>query len=147
MKPMRILSAMCALALVVLPGHAPAQSDSFVLVVNVANPANSLEHEEVSRIFLKRSTKWPGGAAIAAVDLDKASAARMDFTKKVHGRSVGAIASYWQQRIFSGRETPPPERPTDAAVLEFVRANPHAIGYVSASTDPGAGVKILSITQ
>ena len=70
--------------------------------------------------------------------------ARAVFTKIVHGKPVSAIASYWQQQIFAGREVPPAEKAGDAAVLAFVKANPGAIGYISAGVTAD-GVKLLTI--
>jgi hypothetical protein len=46
--------------------------------------------------------------------------------------------------VFSGRDTPPAIKASDASVLEFVRANPGAIGYVSPGADL-AGVKVVSV--
>ena len=37
---------------------------------------------------------------------------------------------YWQQRIFSGRDVPPPEFELDREVVEYVLKHAGAIGYV-----------------
>jgi hypothetical protein len=55
------------------------------------------------------------------------------------------IKSYWQERLFSGRATPPTEWATDEEMLKAVRANPAAIGYVAASGPLGAGIRVLEI--
>jgi ABC-type phosphate transport system substrate-binding protein len=57
---------------------------------------------------------------------------------------VGAIVAAWQQEIFAGREIPPAEKPGDAAVIAFVKANPGAIGYV-ASFSPTEGVRVVDV--
>ena len=46
-------------------------------------------------------------------------------------RSVAAVRSYWQQRIFSGRDVPPPEVDTENQVIKYVAGDPGALGYVS----------------
>ena len=46
---------------------------------------------------------------------------------------MAAISSYWAQRIFSGRDVPPPELDSDEAVIEYVLKNRGAVGYVSPS--------------
>jgi hypothetical protein len=84
--------------------------------------------------FFKRATRWSDGQVIRPVDLRPDSPVRREFTNRVLKRSVMAVRSYWQQRIFSGRELPPPELESDAAVLRFVQSSPGAIGYVSATT-------------
>jgi hypothetical protein len=57
---------------------------------------------------------------------------------------VGAVRSYWQQRIFSGRDVPPPELDSDEAVVAFVARSPGGIGYVSAATKL-SGVRELAL--
>jgi ABC-type phosphate transport system substrate-binding protein len=141
---MNIATVLCALLLLVMP--APPQS-GFVLVVNAANPTESLTRDEVSRIFLKRQSKWAHGPAMTPVDLERTSSTREAFTKSVHARSTGAIASYWQQQIFSGREVPPPEMATEAEVLAHIRATPGAIGYVSAGASLGTGVRKVEVVK
>jgi ABC-type phosphate transport system substrate-binding protein len=138
-----------AAALLVLSAARPirAQSDySFVVVVNTANPTSALPRSAVAQLFLKRAA-WADGQRALPVDQPEESRTRRDFTQLVHRKSVMAIRSYWQQQIFSGREVPPPEKKSDQEVLQFVRTNPNAIGYVSASADLGDGVKILNLTS
>jgi len=60
------------------------------------------------------------GETALPVDLRSDSSVRRKFSESVLKRSVAAIRSYWQQRIFSGREVPPPELDSDAAVLRYV---------------------------
>jgi hypothetical protein len=55
------------------------------------------------------------------------------------------IAEFWRQQIFSGRNVPPVEKASDSEVLEFVRSNPGAIGYVSSSTSPAPDVKVVVV--
>lgn len=80
------------------------------------------------------------------MDLIPSSVARRDFTREVHGKDVSAIKSYWQKLIFSGRATPPSEMRSEQDVVDFVRGRKGAIGYVSAGTALGRGVKVLQIS-
>jgi ABC-type phosphate transport system substrate-binding protein len=79
------------------------------------------------------------------VDQDKDAKVRAAFTKAILGRPLSAIISYWQQQIFSGGDSPPVEKGSDAEVLAFVRGNPKAIGYVAAGTELGAGVRAITV--
>ena len=47
--------------------------------------------------------------------------------------------------MFSGRSTPPPQRPNDRGVIEFVRGDATAVGYVTVGTAP-PDVKVLRVT-
>jgi ABC-type phosphate transport system substrate-binding protein len=122
----------------------PSPDGGFVVVVNAANATATLPRSVVAMIFLRRAG-WPSGAPATPVDQVDRSPARVEFTKAVHGKSVSAIKAYWQQKIFSGQDIPPLEKPTDADVLAFVLATPSAIGYVARGTPLPRGVHELTI--
>jgi hypothetical protein len=124
------------LALFAPAGRASAQG--YVVVANEAGPA-SISKSELSRVFLKKS------AQLTPVDQDKDAKVRSSFSKAVLGRPLSAIISYWQQQIFSGGDSPPVEKRSDADVLAFVRSNPKAVGYVAAGTELGAGVHAVTV--
>lgn len=121
--------------------------NGYVIVVHEGNSTTSLTADEVSRMFLKRTTQWADGSEIVPVDQVESASVRETFSQDVHGKSVSAIKSYWQRQIFSGRGVPPAERASNAEVLAFVRANPAAIGYVRAGINLGAGVKQILISD
>ena len=118
---------------------------AFKIIVNQQNASSgSISKKEVSDLFLKKKTKWADGTTVAPVDLNANSKIREDFSQQIHGKGISAIRNFWQQAAFSGTASAPPEKNSDAEVIEFVQKNPGAIGYVSASTKP-EGVKIISI--
>jgi len=131
------------LALILL-GPATGWAAEYQVIVNPANPTDILTKEQLAKMFLKKIVKWDTGTPIVPVDQAPISPVRAVFTKIVHGKPVSAIASYWQQQIFAGREVPPAEKPGDAAVIAFVKANPGAIGYLTAGVSAD-GVKFLTI--
>ncbi|MGO9088573.1 MAG: hypothetical protein ACLQBK_25490 [Candidatus Sulfotelmatobacter sp.] len=143
MKQLRV----CAIAIFLILASASvwAQAKSYKVIVNPSNPVSSMSREEVSRIFLKKTTKFPDGRGASPVDLPANSPTRESFSKDVHGKSTSAVDAYWQQLIFSGRDIPPPQK-SESGVLEFVRSNENGIGYVSASADT-AGAKVISVTD
>jgi ABC-type phosphate transport system substrate-binding protein len=124
-------------------GSAHAQV-GFRVIVNPANPVTSLRETEVARLFLKKTVAWPTGAPVAAVDQERTSSVRRVFSLEVHAKDPDAIVAHWQTMVFSGRDTPPPVKASDASVVDFVRANPGAIGYVSETADV-AGVKVVPV--
>jgi ABC-type phosphate transport system substrate-binding protein len=147
--PARVTAALLALLALLVPVAArrAAASEFYVVIVNQANPLSSLPAAEVSRIFLKRSDRWPDGELILPIDLREGSPVRESFSKEVHDRSTAAIRAFWQQVIFSGRGLPPPEKETSADIVEYVRSHRGGIGYVSVRTPLGAGVKVLKVTR
>ena len=130
------MGLLVGLALLV-PSHR-ASAQGYVVVVNEAGPA-SLTKDDLSRIFLKKNK------TLMPVDQDKDAKVRSTFSKAILGRPLSAIISYWQQQIFSGGDSPPVEKTSDAEVLAFVRNNPKAIGYVAAGTDLGSGVRAITV--
>jgi ABC-type phosphate transport system substrate-binding protein len=117
----------------VLGQPAPA----YRIIVNPNNPATTLDRGFLTDAFLKKITSWPGGEVIHPADLGPDSPVRRAFTRDVMSRSVEAVKGYWQQRIFSGRDVPPPEFATDEQVVEFVLKHEGGVGYVSASAKIG----------
>lgn len=134
-------SAIAALA--VTPAAARAQE--FTVIVNAANPVTSMSRADVAKLFLKKTAAWESGTPAAPVELPGTAKAREAFAREVLNKTVSQVKSYWQQQIFSGRDVPPPEKPTENDVVAFVRSNPGAIGYVSRGVDIGRGVKTISV--
>jgi len=142
-RPKFVGGALALLFTMLAPARAHAQSGGFVLIVNPANAVTSLRADQVSKLFLKKVPRWPSGAEVVPVDLPENAAPRVTFSQIVHKRPVAAVQSYWQQQIFSGRDTPPSTKSADE-VLAFVRSNPGAIAYVAPGTDL-RGVKMVNV--
>jgi ABC-type phosphate transport system substrate-binding protein len=134
-----VLSATIVLGSLPLTG-----AGGFHVVAHSGVHVTTLTKSAASAIFMKKTPAWEGGTAIVPVDQTEASSVRAIFTAGVHGKSVAAVKSYWQQQIFSGRDVPPVEKASDAAVLDLVRATPGAIGYVSDGA-PLSGVTVIEI--
>jgi hypothetical protein len=143
---MRFLAAMSALLAIaaLTPARARAQT-SFVVVVNMTNPASSIGRSELAALFTKKEQSWRDGSPAFPVDLPADDPTREAFTVAIHGKSSQAIRAYWQQQIFSGRQVPPPERDSDEQVLAYVRSTVGAVGYVRPTARLGPGVKVLGL--
>ncbi len=117
---------------------------AFQIIVNRKNPTAAVSRDLVAQAFLKRTSRWNTGAAIRPVDLDADSTTRRAFSRTVLARSVSAVRNYWRQRLFSGRDIPPPELDSDAAVARYVAKHEGAIGYVTAGSQ-FADVKVVDV--
>ncbi len=139
-----ILFTVVALAIGTVGISRSAAAQAFKVIANSSVTAADVPGAALSKVFLKQSTKLPDGSTVTPVDLQKTSDVRAAFSKSVHGRAVGAIETFWQQQIFSGKEVPPATKASDAEMIAFVKATPGAIGYVSsgAATD---GVKVIAV--
>jgi len=137
--------AMLIVIAFIIPAIAAGQD--FKIVINETNRTSSISKRDVSRCFMKQTNTWISGQPVVPVDLAASSETRQAFSVAIHNRDVNAVKSYWQREIFSGRGVPPAEKASDQEVLAFVRANPGAVGYVSADADVGEGVRVLAITD
>ena len=138
-----VLSGFVGLVLVPVVG---AQTPpDYKVVVNSTNTVSTLARDNLSRIFLKKTTTWPNDQKVVPVDQATNAPSRRAFSKAILAREPSEIAAYWNQMIFSGRGLPPVTKATDSEVLAFVRDNPNAIGYVAADAKLGDGVKTLTV--
>ena len=148
MRSARISLLALALALLALSGSLRVRAASAVatyeIIVHPSNPAGALDRKFCADAFLKKATAWPEGETIHPVDLASESPVRKTFTEYVLRRSVSAVKTYWQQRIFSGRDVPPPELDDDDQVVNYVLKHEGAIGYVSTSANLH-GAKIVLV--
>jgi ABC-type phosphate transport system substrate-binding protein len=118
------------------------------IIVNAANPMSEMTRAQISQLFLKKATHWGDGVQAMPVDLADTFPVRERFTQWIHKRTVRAVKLYWQQKIFSGREIPLPERESDAAVIGYVEEHAGAIGYVSGvASTRNRKVKVIKVME
>ncbi len=139
MRPTRYF--ICILLLVAIVSSAIGQT---ILIVNSANPDEGITRAEVSNIFLGNTSKWSNGVAIKPVDQKKATNAGTAFLAMIVKMTESAYNNLWVEKMLSGEADPPINLSSDAEVVEFVKVNAGAVGYISSST-PHEGVKVLPI--
>jgi len=124
-----------------------AQAGSFKIIVHGSNPVTSMTTKEISRLFLKKETRWEHGFRVTPVDQVLDSPTGAAFSKAVHGQTAKEIKGHWMKIVFSGLGTPPMQLKSDQEVLDFVSHNVGAIGYVYAETSVGDGVKVVKMSD
>ena len=126
-----------------------AKDNSFVVIVNVDNPDSVITKDALSDIFLKKTKKWESmNETTLPIDLVEKSKIREAFSQEIHDRNIAAIKSYWQQKIFSGRGVPPPEKETDDDIISYVEQHKGAVGYISKSVSLTSDkVKIIKVKK
>jgi len=145
MKNQKIVRHTLLLALLgALAVPAAAGEAGYRIVVNPHNPASAVERADLARLFMRKASAWPDGTPAAVVDQLRTAPVRSAFSRDVHNKDVDSVVAYWSTLVYAGRELPPPVRKTDQEVLEFVRATPGAVGYVSADADLD-GVKVIAL--
>lgn len=116
-----------ALLLIGLPFQAQAE------LVVVAHPKSGIErlsHDEVVNIFLGRYRRLASGITAEPVDMAGEAESRALFYRKLVGKSLAEINSYWARLVFSGKTQPPRTVALAEEALNVVAANPGALAYV-----------------
>lgn len=139
MRIVKLAIALLGIALAV-----PAFAQDFKVVANLEVSTESVSRSQLSDIFLKRSTSWPGGGKVVPADLAEDHKAFDAFCQAIHGKPGSLIRAFWKRVAASGRDSPPAVRNSDEEMLAFVRTTRGAVGYVSAGANTN-GVKVLRV--
>jgi hypothetical protein len=111
----------------------PARAD-FYLIVHAGNPQAALTQKEAVDLFMGRQRTFPRGDFALIFDLPRDHPQREAFYKALTGMNLPQVNSYWARLMFAGQSLPPQPLPDEAAMLDIVRRNPSALGWVS--TEP-----------
>ena len=114
----------------------------FIVIANHSVPATKLTADELSSIYLLRTSNWQDGTRIIPVNREAGSNARTIFSMRILGQPQAALDAHWNRMNFKGI-TPPLIQESDRAVLDFVQKVSGAIGYVSSSTEL-KNIKVLA---
>ena len=101
------------------------------VIVNNNNPVKQMTQQQVSDLYLGRSRIFPNGEYALVFDLPRDAHLRGRFFAKIANMSQQQLNSYWSRLMFTGQVLPPQAIPDEHTVLELVRRNPGAMGYVS----------------
>ncbi len=132
-------SPLIALALCVTAWLVPmaARADIYI-VVHAANPTRTLTQKEATDLFMGRTRAFANNDYALPFDLPRDNATRAAFYLALTGMSPAQVNSYWSRLMFTGQTMPPQALPTESAVVDLVKRNPSAIGYLSTEpTDKG----------
>ena len=122
-----------------------AASAQVAVIVNPKSATSSMTADQVSAIFLGKTSTLPSGATAAPADQSESAAIRETFYTKVTGKQSAQVKAAWSRLVFSGKGTPPKELANSAEVKKFVASNPDAIGYIEKSAVDASVKVVLSV--
>lgn len=128
--PMRVLQLTFLIMMSLLSGRIQAE---IVLIVHPSNTVEQLSQREIVDLYMGRTQHFAGGSLVLRLDLPPDSPARKEFYQTLVNRSVAQVNAYWARLLFTGRASPPQVVDDSAAVLEAVRSNANAIGYLDSA--------------
>jgi len=108
----------------------PLNAQELVVIVNSTNQTTELTHRQLVNLYMGRTQNYPDGTLALPVDQAPDSKARETFYKTLVGKSVAEVNAYWARLLFTGRASPPRSLTDSETVLQVVRENRNAIGYI-----------------
>jgi hypothetical protein len=133
-----------SLALAWSPDAALA-ADALYVVVSAQSPVRAVAQKDVLALYTGRTRTLPGGEAATPIDQQHDGAARADFYLALTGMDIARINSYWARLHFTGQVQPPRTVEDDLAVVQRLRADPTAIGYLTREPQDGSVRVVLRL--
>lgn len=130
----------CLLAASSWSSHALAGESIFV-VLSAHSPVKFVSQKEVLALFTGRRRALTDGTPVTPVDQQRDGATRAAFYQALTGMDIARIDSYWARLHFTGQVQPPVALGDDGSVIQRLRADPTAMGYLAREpADPGVRV-------
>src|SRR5580658_8343465 len=101
-----------------------------VAVVSAKSSITELSKDQVSDIFLGKTSTFPKGGQAVPIDQAGDAPIRDEFYTKMTGRTAAQLKSYWAKQTFSGKGTPPKVVAGDVESKKLIAENPNIIGYM-----------------
>lgn len=119
------------LLLAVATAAAPSARADFFVVVHAGHPQQALTQKEAIDLFMGRSRAFANGDFALMFDLPRDHPRRAAFYQALTGMNAAQVNSHWSRLMFSGQNMPPQPLPDEAAIVETVKRNPNAIGWLT----------------
>ena len=124
---------------------AQTTSAQIAVVAGAKSTATTLTREQVSALFLGKSTQLPGAGIPLLIDQLETADSRQMFYSKVTEKTPPQVKAVWSRLVFSGKGSPPKEVANSAEVKKLVNTNPDAIGYIEKSAVDTSVRVLLSV--
>ena len=120
--------ALLALVWCATPARA---ADTMFVVVSAQSPVQAMTQKEVLALYTGRTRAFPNGDAARPLDQPRDSPAREAFYRALTGMDLARINSYWARLHFTGQVHPPQAVADDHALLQRLKQDPSALGYLA----------------
>lgn len=108
----------------------------------IVHPSNNNQPStgEISRIFLGKQGAFTNGIPAKPLNYNSELPVKSKFFERVLNKKNSQFKAHWAKLVFTGAGTPPEELESELQVVEEVRRNPSAIGFVSGNNVEGVKV-------
>ncbi len=107
------------------------EATDIAIVISRTFNANSLDKASVARIFLAK-TNHINSIRVKVFEL-KNSSYKKQFYKKVSGKSLAQLRSYWTRLIFTGKAQPPKQLKNREDLIQKMQDDSTVISYLPLS--------------
>jgi ABC-type phosphate transport system substrate-binding protein len=125
----------------------PLARADIAVIVNASNPVSHMTNQQVADLYLGRARTFANGEYALVFDLGRDAPLREKFFTVLTNMSMQQVNAYWSRLMFTGQVLPPQSIPNDRAVLEIIRRNPSAIGYVKAEGLDASVRSVLTLKE
>lgn len=119
-----------------------AQAADIAVIAHEAFPLDRISIPVLKEIYQGKK-QFEGGVRIQPIDQQDSAPIKALFIKKVIGKELKVYKGYWLIRVFREGVVPPVQVEDSTAVIQKVRSNPGAIGYVWTDDRLVKGIKTL----
>lgn len=116
--------------------------NSYSIIVNKELTMETIDKETASSIYLGKKSNWPNGSRIHVVILDQDEINKL-FMNDIIKKTPTQYKAYWNQLVFTGKGTPPISFKTSKEVVEYVKTNSGAIGFIESNQKSGDVKEIM----
>jgi ABC-type phosphate transport system substrate-binding protein len=134
-------TARCFIVGLSLMGLSASAAD-IVVIASASSGVSQLSKDQVSNLFLGKSTALPSGGKAILIDQPDSSPMRDAFYSKVTGKSASQVKSTWAKLSFTGKGTPPNEGSGNDDIKKQIAGNPNMLGYLD-KTALDSSVKVV----
>ena len=124
----------------------PARADVFV-VVPTSSSVHAMSQKELVDLYMGRTRAFPDGTFALPFDLPRDHPGRAAFYQALTGMDLAQINSYWSRLMFSGQTLPPQPLPGEAAMMDLVKRNPSAVGYLLQEPAADKGLRVVLVLK
>ena len=105
-------------------------AESKVLIILASDNINNISVETVSNLYSFRQKLMPNHQKAKLTSLPSDSTATIYFTQKIFNYYPYQLKRIWERAIFSGKARRPKEFNNADELLNYIKSNNNAIGYL-----------------
>jgi len=111
--------------------------EPLAVVVHKNNPVEKLSRSELIDLFMGKYVAFPNDVKAIPVELNGDHEVKVDFYQSLVGMTLSRVNAYWSRLHFTGRKRAAVFKLSENDIIDFIRANEQAIGYMPQSKITG----------